>query len=38
LRLPQGLAERLRAELSANAATLAVRQVAGDGTAKLRCG
>ena len=35
LRLPKALGERLRAELSASAATLAVRQVAEDGTAKL---
>ncbi len=35
LRLPQGLGERVRTELAASAATLAVRQVATDGTAKL---
>lgn len=33
--LPVGLAERLRAELAPGAATLAVRQVAADGTTKL---
>ncbi len=33
--LPQGLFERLRAELASSAATLAVRQVATDGTTKL---
>ena len=33
--LPQGLVERLRAELAPSAATLAVRQVARDGTTKL---
>ena len=35
LRLPQGLGERVRTELAASAAILAVRQVASDGTAKL---
>lgn len=34
-RLPQGLVERLRAEFTSSAATLAARQVAGDGTTKL---
>jgi 23S rRNA (adenine2503-C2)-methyltransferase len=33
--LPKGLMEKLRAEFPAGAATLAARQVAGDGTAKL---
>ncbi len=33
--LPQGLLEKLRAEFVSGAATLAARQVAGDGTAKL---
>ena len=33
--LPQGLAERLRAEFASTAATLAARQVANDGTTKL---
>lgn len=33
--LPQGLVERLRSELTPSAATLAVRQVATDGTTKL---
>ncbi len=33
--LPAGLVERLRVEFSSNAATLAVRQVATDGTTKL---
>jgi 23S rRNA (adenine2503-C2)-methyltransferase len=34
-RLPQGLVERLRMEFVSHAATLAARQVAGDGTTKL---
>ena len=33
--LPQGLAERMRTEFAPSAATLAVRQVAADGTTKL---
>ena len=34
-RLPQGLAERLRAEFASSAVTVAARQVASDGTTKL---